>query len=251
MFADDARREALIDAVRADEGLRFAGWIGAVDGQPLRFTPNFLWGDAVRARTARKTLWYGIDPVVGMPVGAGGARLALFAGPSVRVLSQRSDTRAHEVTHRAPDDNFMTLNERLRGVYVGAVAGGRLEAPLGGRWTASVGGDAGLYRLEADYRGRQRTRLAADPPIDVAAALDLRDSRTAAALRLRAGLGAALAGGLTLRLEAGAEVLSHAPRMDYARAGAVFANGVAHEGARLDYGAARGFFAALAVRAAF
>lgn len=251
VFADEARRDALIDAVRGNTGLRFAGWIGAIDGQALRFTPNFLWGDAVRAHSRRKTRFYGVDLVAGAPFAAGDRRLSLFAGPSVRVLSQRADLRAYEVTHRAPDDNFMTLRDRLRGVYWGAVAGGRLDLALDEGWAASVGGDIAVYRLNAGYSARQRTRLGADPPVDVATALDLRDSRTAAAFRLRVSLGAALADALTLGVEAGGEALSHAPRVRYAGVGDLFANGTRHAGARLGYGAAMGLYAAATLRAAF
>lgn len=251
VFADEARRNALIDAVRDNTGLRFAGWIGAIDGQALRFTPNFLWGDAVRAHSRRKARYYGVDLVAGAPFAAGDRHLSLFAGPSVRVLSQRSELRAHEVTHRAPDDNFMTLHDRLQGVYWGAVAGGRLELPLGEDWSASVGGDIGVYRLNADYSASQRTHLGADPPLDAATTLDLGDSRTAAAFRLRASLGVALTDELTVGLEAGGEALSHAPQVRYAGAGDVFANETRHAGARLGYGAATGLYAAAALRAAF
>ena len=250
VFDDEARRNALIDALRGDEGPRFAGWIGAIDGQALRFTPNFLWGDAVRAHSRRKTRFHGVDLVVGAPFGDG--RFSLFAGPSVRELTQRSDLRAYEVTHRTPDDNYMTLRERLRAVYWGVVGGGSLDLPLGGGWAASVGGDAGLYRLNADYEGRQRTALTStDPPVGAAAALDLRNSRAAGALRLRVSLSAALSDTLTLGLEAGGEALSHAPFVRYAAAGDVFANETMHEGARLAWGAATGLHAALSLRAVF
>lgn len=252
VFADPARRQALLDAIGAEERLRSAGWIGAIDGAPLEYTPNFAWGDAMRLRSSEKAVYWGGGPIVGVPLRSGAdGDVSVFAGVDFRVLDRRIDTFAWEETNRRPDENFLTLDERLRASWLGVVVGARAALPLAERWRLSASGEAGALRLASEYRGRQRTVLSPPANIDLRTALDLRDARAAAALRAEAALEAGPFSGVALRLGGGLEYLSHVPRVRYARPGDRFGDRAPHDPARLDWASAIGWFGALSARIAF
>ena len=252
ILADPARRQALIDAIGAENRLRFAGWIGAIDGAPLEYAPNFLWGDEMRLRSSEKAAYWGGGPIIGVPLRSGAdGELSVFAGADFRVLDRRLDTSAWEATNRRPDENFLTLDERLRASWLGVITGARAALPVAERWSLSASGEAGLFRLASEYRGRQRTVLSPPADIDLRTALDLRDTRAAAALRAEAALEAGPFSGVVLRLGGGLEFLSHVPRVRYARPGDRFSDGAPHDPARLDWTSALGWFGALSVRVAF
>lgn len=252
ILADPVRRQALIDAIGAENRLRFAGWIGAIDGAPLEYAPNFLWGDEMRLRSSEKAAYWGGGPIIGVPLRSGaGGELSVFAGADFRVLDRRLDTFAWEATNRRPDENFLTLDERLRASWLGVIAGARAALPLAERWSLSASGEAGLFRLASEYRGRQRTVLSPPADIDLRTALDLRDTRAAAALRAEAALEAGPFSGIVLRLGGGLEFLSHVPSVRYARPGDRFGDRAPHDPARLDWTSALGWFGALSARVAF
>ncbi|MDE0374269.1 MAG: hypothetical protein OXI73_17225, partial [Rhodospirillales bacterium] len=98
LFQDDARLRAVIEAVRMQEGLRLAGWIGAIDGSPLPHTPNFAWGDAIRIDTKRRVTFLGGDALGGITLRTGArSSLVAYAGPSFMDLGQRNDIHAYEM----------------------------------------------------------------------------------------------------------------------------------------------------------
>ncbi len=234
-----------------EEGLRFAGWIGAIDGSALEHTPNFAWGDAIRIRTKREVKFRGGDFVGGILLDPDGeSKMSLFAGPSFKNLDQRSNIFSYETTNRTPDQNYMTLGERLQAYYYGIVVGSRLDIPIEGRWTFSAAGDVGVYRLDSKYRGRQRTVLSS-ANIDTRTDLELDDSRVAMTFRFETSLRVMVHERITVRLGAGIEYLSHTPRVRYGNEGDGFGDNAVHDPARLDYQDAFGLFGALSVGVAF
>lgn len=252
LFQDEARLGAVIEAVRMQQGLRLAGWIGAIDGSPLPHTPNFAWGDAIRIDTKRRVTFFGGDALGGVTLRTGARRsLVAYAGPSFMDLGQRNDIYAYETTNRTPDQNFTTLDEVLDADYRGALVGGRVDIPLGGALRLSASGDAGLYRLSGAYRGRQRTVLTSTTVDEVRADVRLRDSRLAVRSRIEVMLSAAVSGGYVVRAGAGFEHLSHVPVPEYARIGERFSDNTVHDGVRLGYRDAAAWFASVSVTAKF
>ena len=252
LFQDDARLAAVIEAVRMQEGLRLAGWIGAIDGSPLPHTPNFAWGDAIRIDTKRRVTFLGGDALGGITLRTGArSRLVAYAGPSFMDLGQRNDIHAYETTNRTPDQNFMTLDEVLDADYRGALVGGRVDIPLGGALRLSASGDAGLYRLSGAYRGRQRTVLTLTTVEEVRADVRLRDTRLAVRTRVEVMLSVAMSEGYVVRAGTGFEHLSHVPIPEYARVGERFSDNTVHDGVRLGYRDAAAGFASVSVTAKF
>ena len=252
LFQDDARLRAVIEAVRMQEGLRLAGWIGAIDGSPLRHTPNFAWGDAIRIDTKRRVTFLGGDALGGITLRTGArSSLVAYAGPSFMDLRQRNDIHAYEMTNRTPDQNFMTLDEVLDADYRGAVVGGRVDIPIGGAVHLSASGDAGLYRLSGAYRGRQRTVLTSTTVDEVRADVRLRDTRLAVRTRIEVMLSVAMSEGYVVQAGAGFEHLSHVPIPEYARVGERFSDNTVHDGVRLSYRDAAAGFASVSVTAKF
>ena len=234
------------------EGLRLAGWIGAIDGSPLPHTPNFAWGDAIRIDTKRRVTFLGGDALGGITLRAGArGNLVAYAGPSFMDLGQRNDIHAYETTNRTPDQNFMTLDEVLDADYRGVLVGGRVDVPLGGALLLSASGDAGLYRLFGAYRGRQRTVLTSTTVDEVRANVRLRDTRVAVRTRIEVMLSVAMSEGYVVRAGTGFKHLSHVPIPEYARVGERFGDNTVHDGVRLGYRDAAAGFASVSVTAKF
>ena len=252
IFGDKTRRNALLSAIKSREDLRFAGWIGAIDGTALPATPNFAYGDPMRVTTKREVDFYGVDLIVGTFLGrAALGRTALFLGPSYKRLTQEADVFAYE-SNRDPDVNFMTLQEDLNASYYGGVLGLRFDVPFKTRWRFLADGKLGIYHLNAGYEGRQRTFLSSSGTgSNRHTNLNLSDSAIAATLGLRASLSVVFLESMTLQLGTGLEYLSHAPTMRYARVGENFGNGVPHHPARLAYADAFGFFSTLSMGVEF
>ena len=252
IFNDKTRRNALLSAINSREDLRFAGWIGAIDGTALPGTPNFAWGDPLRVTTKREVDFYGVDLIVGTFLGqAARGRTSLFLGPSYKRLTQEADVFAYE-SNRLPTVNYMTLHEDLNASYYGGVLGLRFDVPFKKRWRFLADGKLGLYHLNAEYEGRQRTFLSSsETGRDRRTTLNLSDSAIAATLGLRASLSVIVLERITLQLGTGLEYLSHAPNMRYARVGETFGNGVPHNPARIAYADAFGLFSTLSVGVEF
>ena len=251
IFGDPERLRRLLEAIRTTEGLRFAGWIGAIDGRPLEHTPNFAWGDVIRIHTKREVDFGGLDVVSGVQVDRQkGRRLSLFVGPSFKHLYQRTDVFSYEATHRTPDENYMTLNERLRASYYGLVTGGVLDITFKQHWTFFAEGDVGVYYLDAEYKGHQRAVLSS-AMIDMLTDLKVDDSRTAVTFRLQTSLQAVYFDDIAFRFGAGVEYLSHVPKVRYARTGQHFGDNITHPPAELSYSDAFGFFGTLSVSVPF
>lgn len=252
IFNDDARRRALSSAIASRHDLRFAGWIGAIDGTALPGTPNFAWGDPLHVTTTRAVDFSGVDLVVGTCLGrAARGRTSLFLGPSYKRLTQAADVFAYE-SNRDPDVNFMTLHEDLHASYFGGVLGLRFDVPFTRRWRFLADGTLGIYHLDAGYEGRQRTLLSSPGTgSNLSTNLNLSDSTIAATLGVRASLRVTFLERMTLHLGTGFERLSHVPTVRYARVGENFGNGVPHHPARIEYADAFGFFSTLSVGVEF
>ncbi len=252
IFNDDARLNALSSAIASRNDLRFAGWIGAIDGTALPGTPNFAWGDPMHVTTTRAVDFSGVDLVVGTFLGrAARGRTSLFLGPSYKRLTQAADVFAYE-SNRDPDVNFMTLHEDLHASYYGGVLGLRFDVPFKRRWRFLAAGTLGLYHLDAGYEGRQRTVLSSSGTgSNLYTNLNLSDSTIAATLGLRASLSVTFLERMTLHLGTGFEHLSHVPNVRYARVGEHFGNGVPHHPARIAYADAFGLFSTLSLGVEF
>ena len=252
IFNDETRKKALLSEINSREDLRFAGWIGAIDGTALQVTPNFAYGDPLRVTTKREVDFYGVDLIVGTFLGqAARGRTSLFLGPSYKRLTQEADVFAYE-SNRLPTVNYMTLHEDLNASYYGGVLGLRFDVPFKKRWRFLADGKLGLYHLKAEYEGRQRTVLSSSRlGPDQCTTLNLSDSAIAATLGLRASLSVIVLERMTLQLGTGLEYLSHAPNMRYARVGENFGDKGPHNPARIAYGDAFGFFSTLSVGVEF
>ncbi len=252
IFGDADRLSGLLEAIRTTRGLKFSGWIGAIDGRPLAHTPNFAWGDTIRIHTRREVDFGGVDVIGGVRGDWRGTarKMSFFAGPSFKRLYQRTDIFSYEATNRTPDENYMTLNERLRASYYGLLVGANLDVPFKRRWAFAAEGDIGVYYLDAEYKGHQRTVLSS-AMIDLPTDLKVDDSRAAATLRLKTSLRAVYFDDVVFRLGVGIEYLSHVPKVRYARAGQRYGDNVTHFPAELSYADAFGVFGTLSVRVPF
>ncbi len=239
----------LVDLVRNNTDARSVGWIGKIDGGAMPFgTPNFAWGDPIRISTKREVDFHGADFVTGMFFGkTGSARTSLFIGPSYKRLNQETDTFAYE-SNRAPEVNQLTLKEDLEARYYGGVVGTRIDLPFKERWRFTFDGRLGVYYLDAEYEGSQRTRLTSGTPdVDESTDWTTSDSAVATTLNFQTALSVTCMERVTFQLGTGLEYLSHAPKMRYAGLGESFKSGVPHAPARIEYSSAFGVFTAFSV----
>ncbi len=239
----------LVSLIKNDPHVRSVGWIGRIDGGEIPFgTPNFAWGDPIRIRTERKVDYHGLGLVTGTLFSqTGQARFRLYAGPGFRRLEQESETFAYE-SNRDPEVNSLTLEEDLKASYYGADLGGRIEVPFRQHWQLMVDGKLGLFYLDSEYEGSQRTLLtSADPALDELTQWDDDDSNVAVTLGVETSLSVNLFENLVLRLAVGGEYLSRAPVMRYARHGESLASGQPHSAARIAYSDAFGYFGTISL----
>ena len=233
----------LFDLIDNDPHVRSVGWIGSIDGRAQPFgSPIFAWGDPVRTRTKREVDFYGLDWVMGKrgePAGQSGA--SMYFGPSYKRLSQDTRTFAYE-SNRPATVNNLTLSEDLDASYLGGVIGTRRDFPLRPDWNFTMDGTLGLYYLDADYHGKQRTFISSGMfAIDEATNHRTSDTQWAASLGLQASLAFSYSENMTLRVGAGIKYLSDVPTMRYARRGESLGPGDSHSPARIDYSDAFGY----------
>lgn len=239
----------LISLIQGDPDIRSVGWIGKIDGGAMSFgAPNFAWGDPIRISTKRQVDFHGMDLVTGMFFGqAEGARTSLFIGPSYKRLNQESETFAYE-SNREPEINNLTLKEDLEGWYYGGIIGTRIDLPFKERWKFTFDGRLGVYYLDAEYNGSQRTVLTSGAPdVDEPTLWKTSNSTIATTLNFQTALSVTCMERVTFQLGTGIEYLSHAPKMRYASLGESFKSGVAHTPARIEYSRAFGLFTAFSI----
>lgn len=239
----------LVSLIQGDPDVRSVGWIGKIDGGAMPFgAPNFAWGDPIRINTKREVAFHGVDLVTGMFFGqTGQARTSLFIGPSYKRLNQETQTFAYE-SNRAPEVNNLTLNEDLEARYFGGVVGTRIDIPFKERWRFTFDGRLGVYYVDSEYNGSQRTLLrSGDPDVDEPTLWTTSDSAIATNLKFQTALSVTCLERVTFQLGTGLEYLSHAPKMRYASLGESFKSGVAHTPARIDYSSAFGVFSAFSI----
>ena len=239
----------LVALLNDNPDARLVGWIGKIDGGAMPFgAPNFAWGDPIRISTKREVDFHGIDLVTGMFFGeTGGARTSLFIGPSYKRLNQESETFAYE-SNRDPEVNNLTLKEDLEAWYYGGVVGTRIDLPFKERWHFTFDGRLGVYYLDAEYDGSQRTLLSSgDPVLDEPTDWKTSNSAVATTLSFQTALSVTCMERVTFQLGTGVEYLSHAPKMRYASLGESFASGDAHAPARIEYSDAFGLFSAFSI----
>ena len=240
----------LLDLLRNNPRIRSVGWIGKIDGGAIPdAAPNFALGDPIRITTKREVAFHGVDLVTGTFFGqTGGARTSLFLGPSYKRLNQESDTFAYE-SNRAPEVNNLTLTEDLKAWYWGGVIGTRINLPFKERWRFTFDGRLGLYYLDAEYNGSQRTLLSSGDPNAEAVLTDwtTSDSAVATTLNFQTALSVTCLERLTFQLGTGVEYLSHAPIMRYGSLGESFTKDVPHSPARIEYSSAFGVFTAFSI----
>ena len=233
----------LLDLIGDDPHVRTVGWVGRIDGRALPFgSAIFAWGDPIRIRTKREVDFYGLDWVTGKraePAGQSGA--STYFGPSYKRLSQDIRTFAYE-SNRPPTVNNLTLSEDLDASYLGGVIGARRDFPLRPDWSFTVDGTLGLYYLNADYHGKQRTFISSGMfAIDEVTNHRTSDRQWAATLDLQTSLAFSYSENVTLRVSAGIEYLSDVPTMRYARRGESLGPGDSHSPARIGYSDAFGY----------
>ena len=239
----------LVSLIENDPDVRSVGWIGKIDGGAMPFgAPNFAWGDPIRINTKREVDFHGVDLVTGTFFGqTGEARTSLFLGPSYKRLNQETQTFAYE-SNRAPEVNNLTLREDLEAWYWGGVIGTRIDLPFKERWKFTFDGRLGVYYLNAEYGGSQRTLLtSSDPDLDEPTAWSTSDSAVATTLNFQTALSVTCLERITFQLGTGVEYLSHAPKMRYASLGESFKSGVTHAPARIEYSSAFGVFTAFSI----
>ena len=168
---------------------RSVGWVGKIDGGAIPFgAPNFAWGDPIRISTKREVDFHGFDLVTGTFFGqTGRARTSLFIGPSYKRLNQETETFAYESDpDLTPEVNNLNLREDLEAWYFGGVVGTRIDLPFKERWKFTFDGRLGLYYLDAEYNGSQRTLLSSgDPVVDEPTNWKTSDSAVATTLSSR------------------------------------------------------------------
>ena len=192
----------------------------------------------------------GGDFVTGVSFGREGRRrTSLFIGPSYKRLTQEAEIFAYE-SNRESTVNNMALGEKLKSSYYGGVAGIHIDAPFKKRWNFSVGGEFGIYYLDSEYEGFQKTFLSSGGPDDLVAAtvyLKTSDSKMTAATGVQASLRVKYLTRITFEVESGIKYQAHSPVMRYARLGESFRNRIAHSPARLEYAGMFGFLGKFSV----
>ena len=239
----------LVALIKNDPHIRSVGWIGKIDGGSISFgAPNFAWGDPIRINTKRKVDFYGIGLVTGVLFPqTGQTQTSFYVGPSFKRLDQESDIFAYE-SNREPQVNNVTLKEDLEASYYGASLGSRIDVPLRQHWHLMLDGKLGLYYLDSEYRGLQRTLLSSSGPVlDERTEWDDDSSEVAATLGVETSLSIALSENMNLRVAAGADYLSHAPVIRYARHGEGLASGQTHSAAHIVYSDAFGYFTTISI----
>lgn len=239
----------LVALIKDDPQIRSVGWIGRIDGGAMPFgSPNFAWGDPIRIRTKREVDFHGLDLVTGKHLGqAGRTGSSIYMGPSYKKLSQQTETFAYE-SNRPPTVNHLTLREDLDASYYGGVVGARMDFPFRPSWNLKLDGRLGVYYLDSEYDGFQKTYLSsATPVLDEVTDHSTSDSQWATSLSLQTSLGVAVHERVTLSIGAGVEYLSDVPKMRYAKRGESFASGVPHSPARIEYSDAFGLFSSVSL----
>ena len=242
----------LLDLIKDNPDVRAVGWVGKIDGGampgPMPGSPIFAWGDPIRISTQREVDFHGVDLVTGMFFDPSGqSRTSLFIGPSYKRLNQESETFAYE-SNRDPEVNNLTLKETLKASYYGGVIGTRIDLPFKERWKFTFDGRLGLYYLDSEYDGSQRTLIRSVPNvIDAPTDWETSDSAIATTLNFQTALSVRCLEKVTFQLGTGIEYLSHAPKMRYASLGESFIDGRAHSPARIEYSSAFGLFSAFSI----
>ena len=241
----------LVALINDNPDARSVGWVGKIDGGAIPFgAPNFAWGDPIRISTKREVDFHGFDLATGTFFGqTGRARTSLFIGPSYKRLNQETETFAYESDpDLTPEVNNLNLREDLEAWYFGGVVGTRIDLPFKERWKFTFDGRLGLYYLDSEYNGSQRTLLSSgDPVLDVPTDWKTSDSAVATTLSFKTALSVTCLESVTFQLGTGVEYLSHAPRMRYASLGESFASGNTHAPARIEYSRALGVFSAFSI----
>ncbi len=241
----------LVALVEDNPDVRTVGWVGKIDGGAIPYNaPNLAWGRPLHISTKREVDFHGADFVTGMFFGqTGEARTSLLIGPSYKRLNQESETFAYPSDpNLAPEDNHLTLKEDLEARYYGGIVGTRFDLPFKERWRFTFDGRLGVYYLDAEYNGAQRTLLrAGDPDLDEPTDWTTSDSTIATTLNFQTALSVTCLERVTFQLGTGVEYLSHAPRMRYASMGESFASGDTHALARIEYSRALGIFSAFSI----
>lgn len=242
----------LLDLIKDNPDVRAVGWVGKIDGGampgPMPGSPIFAWGDPIRISTQREVDFHGVDLVTGMFFGQSGqSRTSFFIGPSYKRLNQESETFAYE-SNRPPEINSVTLKETLKASYYGGVIGTRIDLPFKERWKFTFDGRLGVYYLDSEYDGVQRTLIRSVPNvIDAPTDWETSDSAIATTLNFQTALSVTCLEKVTFQLGTGIEYLSHAPKMRYASLGESFIDGRAHSPARIEYSNAFGLFSAFSI----
>ena len=242
-------QDYLLNLVANHPDIRSVGWVGKIDGGAIsEASPNFAWGDPLRISTKREVDFHGVDLVTGAFFGETGRdRTSLFAGPSYKRLNQESETFAYE-SNREPEVNNLTLKEDLEAWYFGGVIGTRFDLPFKERWHFTFDGRLGVYYLDSEYNGSQRTLIrSATPNVDTSTEWTTSASTVATTLSFRTALSVTCLERVTFSLGTGVEYLSHAPKMLYSSVGESFAKGVSHPPARITHSDALGVFSVFSI----
>lgn len=241
------REQFLVTLIENDPDVRSVGWVGKIDGGAMAFsTPNLAGGDSLRIATKREVDFHGADFITGTFLGqTGQARTSVFIGPSYKRLTQETGTFAY-ASDSAPELNNLTLREDLEAWYYGGVVGARLDLPFKERWHFTFDGKVGVYYLDSEYDGSQRTLLNSSG-VDERTDWKTSNSTVAANLGFQAALSTTWLERVTLQLRTGVEYLSHVPTMHYASLGESFASGDTHAPARIEHSDAFGLFGVFSI----
>ena len=239
----------LLDLIHDDPHVRAVGWIGRIDGGAMPFgSAIFAWGDPVRIRTKREVDFYGLDLVTGkQPEPATRSSASMYLGPSYKRLRQDIKTFAYE-SNRPATINNLTLSEDLDADYYGGAIGTKMDLPLRPDWNLALDGILGVYYLDADYQGAQRTFISSGTfAMDEVTDYRTNDTRWAVTLSLQTSLIFSYSRNVTFRVGAGMEYLSDVPKMRYTEPGERFGPGDPHSPARIEYSDAFGYFSSIYV----